>query len=165
MAKLIRDYRIVADRPIKEVNTERSGDPFLRRVNQENIREAELAGQKSKLIRSAPVASGNSGTLAQDTAAIIELTLTANDANVIVAWPQINIYVDTDGAIDSLWFRGADVTLTDANLQLGWVQLINTQTYSGLGSNQAVMQGILTNRDTSSHTYYIYVRWLYMIIE
>jgi len=76
VAKLIRDYRIVADRPIKEVNTERSGDPFLRRVNQENIREAELAGQKSKLIRSAPVASGNSGSLAQNAGALIELTLT-----------------------------------------------------------------------------------------
>ena len=165
MAKLIRDYRIVADRPIKEVNTERSGDPFLRRVNQENIREAELAGQKSKLIRSAPVASGNSGSLAQNAGALIELTLTANDANVIVAWPQINIYVDNDGAVDSLWFRGSDVTNDDANLQLGWVQLINTQARSGLGSNEAIMQGILTNRDSSAHTYYIYVRWLYMIIE
>lgn len=157
--------RLIQPISIKDTTEGRRATPFITRVNQENIREAELAGQKTKFVRAAPIASGNSGSLAQNEGALIELVLTANDANVIKAWPEINIYVDVDGGVDNLWFGGDSVTSDDANLQLGFIQHIGTSSLSGLSSNQARAHGIITNRDSSSHTYYIYVRWIYLIIE
>ena len=159
-------FRQIQNVSLKDVDSARRSIPYLRRVEQQNIREGELAGQKSNVINAAPVASGNSGSLAQNEAALIALTLTANDANVIIAWPQISIYIDTAGGNRAdLWFSGNNVSNTDASLQLGFTQHINTSARSGLASNQARMEGILTNRDTSAHTYFIFLRWLYFIIE
>ena len=162
----VTSFRQVLNIPFKEVDAGRRSIPYLRRTEQQNIREGELRGSKSKVVKAAPVVSGNSGSLAQNEAALIALTLTANDANVIIAWPQINVYIDTaGGARDDLWFSGNNVSTNDANLQLGFTQHINTSDRSDLGSNQARMEGIITNRDSSAHTYYIYVRWLYLIID
>lgn len=159
-------FRQIQNIPFKDVDASRRSIPFIRRTEQQNIREGELAGRKSKIVKASPIASGDSGSLAQDTAALIALTLTANDANVIIAWPQINIYVDgAAGNRADLWFSGDNVSNADANLQLGFTQHINNSARSDLASNQARMEGILTNRDTVAHTYSIFVRWYYLIIE
>ena len=158
-------YREIQNIPFKDIDASRRSIPFLRRTEQQNVREGELTGRKSKFVRQAPIAKGNSGSVAANGRALIDITLTANDANVIIAWPQINIYIDTDDTLDSLWFKGDSVSATDALLSLGFVQLINTSAKSGLASNQSQMQGIFINRDSISHTYFVHVRWYYLIIE
>jgi len=159
-------FRQIQNISLKDVDSARRSIPYLRKTQQQNIRDKELRGSKLGFVRQSSVASGDSGSLAQNEAALIALTLTANDANVIIAWPQINIYVDgAAGDRADLWFSGDNVSSTDASLQLGFTQHINTSARSGLASNQARMEGILTNRDSSSHTYSIFVRWLYLIVE
>ncbi len=159
-------FREIQNVPFKDVDSGRRSIPYLRKTQQQNIRDKELRGSKIGVVRQAPIAKGNSGSVGANGIALINITLTANDATTIVAWPQINIYVDTDGALDSLWFKGDDIGAgAEALLSLGFVQLINTPSRSGIGSNQAQMQGIFINRDSGSHTYYVYVRWLYMILE
>lgn len=149
-----------------DVNTGREYTPFISRVSQQNIREGELAGRKSKFVRAAPTVSGNPVTLVANEPATIVITLTANDANVIIAWPQINIYLSsTGGNRDDLWFSGDNVSSADALLQIGFTQQIGTQSTSGLASNQARVEGEMVNRDSSTHTYSIHVRWLYFILE
>ncbi|KKM28107.1 hypothetical protein LCGC14_1567970 [marine sediment metagenome] len=161
----VTSFRQVLNIPFKEVDAGRRSIPYLRRTEQQNIRDTELKGAKVGMIQAAPVAFGSSGSVAANAHALINLTLTHNGGNAIVAWPQVNIYVDNDNDIDSLWFKGDDVGFSaEALLSMGWVQLINTSV-SGLRTNQAQMQGIFINRDSSAHTYHVHVRWLYMLIK
>jgi hypothetical protein len=163
--KIVRNQEI-PEIPIKEATVARVATPFLRRVNSENIREEELSGLKSKFVKASPTVAGNSVTLDANEQAIIQISLTAHDGNVIIAWPQINIYMDVAGGNrNDLWFSGDNVSSTDATLQIGFTQQISTKERSDLLSNQARVEGEIVNRDAATHTYYVYVRWLYLIVE
>jgi len=159
-------FRQIQNVSLKDVDSARRSIPFIRRTEQQNVREEEFRGKKSKFVRASPTIAGNPVTLDADKQAIIVIRLTANDANVIIAWPQINIYLDVAGGNpDDLWFGGKNITATDALLQIGFTQQIGTQARSGIASNQARVEGEIVNRDSVTHTYYVHVRWLYLIVE
>ena len=157
-------FREIQNIPFKEVNSARRAIPFIRRTEQQNIRESELPGRKTQFVKTTSTDAGSSASLAQDEGVRVSIGLTVNNANGIIAWPQVNIYVDNiAGDPGSLWFSGGDLSSGDKNLQLGFVQQINTSERSGLGSNQARFDGIITNRDASAHIYTIFARWSYLI--
>ncbi|KKN16867.1 hypothetical protein LCGC14_0971550 [marine sediment metagenome] len=158
-------FREIENIPFKEVDSARRSIPYLRRTEQQNIREQELPGTKTQFVKVTVPGAATSVSLAQDEGVIITINLTVNNATSIIAWPQMSIYIDDIlGDPANLWFGGSSLSSGDKNLQLGFAQQINTTTRSGLLSNQSRTVGIITNRDTSAHVYTLFARWFYIII-
>ena len=159
-------YREIQNIPFKDIDASRRSIPFLRRIEQQNIREGELPGRKVQFVKTTAIAAGDPVTLDANVAVPVTINLTVNNAGSIIAWPQINVYVDdAAGGPDNLWVDGANLSTNDKNLQLGFIQQINTTERSGLAPSQASFAGIITNRDSSTHIYTVFARWSYLIIQ
>lgn len=157
--------RVINVLSTKEVLADRTPSVYLSRLPQQNVREGEFLGNKLKNTFASPVTK-TPFTLATNTGATVTVTLTANDGQLILAFPQINLYVDvTEADPDYLWPTGTALTSAQKNLQLGFMDSINTNSLSEVNGNEWQTTGIVTNRDSSSHDYLIVTRHLYTILE
>lgn len=89
-------------------------------------------------------------------------TLSWSNPNILVnpsGIPYISIYVDTDDDPAYLWPSGVSLSAGQKNLQFDWfMSLYDLQN----DTNESRVRIYLKNNDSNSHTYYFYLRWLYV---
>lgn len=73
--------------------------------------------------------------------------------------PAFSIYVDQDANEDYAYPYGNSLSTGQKNLE--FTHFINANFISG-NQNKTRVTFSLRNRDGSSHTYYVYVRWVYL---
>lgn len=166
MARIkLADKREIPSIPLRQISQERIGSPYLTRVEQQHVREGELPGTKIRNldIRQSAVVRAVTGSVASGDGVLITNNLKTNDANLMKAFIETSIFVDNDLNLAYLWPSGASVL----SLPIRWSEHYNiiNQTYSGLNSNQARTGHLLENVDGISHSYFIYFRWFYFVIE
>lgn len=163
--KIVRNQEI-PEIPIKEAGEARVATPFLRRISSENIREGEIPGSKlqSLLVKQSKVVSATVTLIAGDGVGMTT-TLTAYDATVIRAFLETNIYVDYNADLKYIFADGASLTGSQRALEFHQTYHINSPTLSNLNSNQAKASQILINGSGDTHTYYVYFRWVYFVLD
>lgn len=73
--------------------------------------------------------------------------------------PQFSIYVDTDEDENYAWPYGLSLNAGQKDLEFDW--FLNANFAVG-NTNKNRVTFSLKNRDSNSHTYHIYINWLYL---
>lgn len=73
--------------------------------------------------------------------------------------PYLALYVDTDNVATHLWPVGTSLTSGQRNVDFRWFL---DQRYLSQFNNQTRTRIYLKNNDSGSHTYYLYIQWIFM---
>lgn len=93
---------------------------------------------------------------------VLSVTLSWQNTDITASLkgtPEFSVYVDTDNDGDYEWPDGGSLSAGQKNMQLEWFHQLS---YNQNNPGKDRIKVKLKNLDSGNHTYYLYVRWVYL---